>query len=70
MTGRILVPLALAAFMATPGLAQNADSSVPVIQAPEAEKTPQATDTRLQSKPATITPARKSDCGYRKQVMS
>lgn len=71
MPYRIAAPLVLAAFLAAPAIAQEAETTVPVIRAPEAQTAPQATDTKLQqSEPATITPARKSNCFGSKQVMS
>ncbi len=67
---RIATPFVLAVLMAAPALAQEARTTVPVIPAPTAQTAPQATDTRLQSQPATVTPARKSNCARSKQVMS
>ena len=66
---RLTVPAAFAALIALPAFAQEAPKPVPVIPAPEAA-TPQATDTNLQTEPPLITPARKSNCGHAKQVMS
>lgn len=64
---RLTISTAFAALLALPALAQEANTPVPV---PEAQAMPQATDTNLQTEPATITPARKSNCMRDKHVMS
>lgn len=67
---RLTLPLVAAALLAVPAMAQDAETPVPVIPAPQTRPAPQATDTNLQSEPATITPARKSNCMRDRQVMS
>lgn len=67
---RLSVPLALAAMLALPAFAQEAETPVPIIPAPDTQTAPQATETNLQTEPATITPARKSNCMRDKHVMS
>ncbi|MCF3973804.1 hypothetical protein [Paracoccus salsus] len=69
MHARILVSVGLSALLAMPALAQQAETVTPTITAPEQPAT-RATDGQLQSEPATITPARKSNCARDKHVMS
>ncbi|MDP5306919.1 hypothetical protein [Paracoccus spongiarum] len=67
MPRRILAALALVPLLSMPALSQQTPAPAP---APAPQVTPEATDSNLQTKPKLITPARKSNCGGARQVMS
>lgn len=56
---KLTAPLAAAMLMATPLLAQQAETPQPVVVQPQA---PAATPSNLQTNPTAVTPAAKSNC--------
>lgn len=64
---RLTIPVAFAALMALPAVAQDAPAPVPT---PEAQPAPQATETNVPTETMPVIPARKSNCSRDKHVMS
>lgn len=64
---RLFIATAVAALLAAPGFAQDAQTAEPPIPAAETTAKAQAADTAT---PAATTPERKSGCSHAKQVNS